>query len=462
LLIVDDEHAVRDSCREVAQEMGFKVFMAESVAAAALHLELQPFDVVLLDIKLPAAERLDFLLKIKQQQPATEVIVSTGHATVESVLTAMKSGAYDYLRKPFTRDQFRAVLQRITTDLGSSLENGNSPEHLTTGSGYSGLIGGSPEMEKLYRITAKVAGSRHPVLIVGESGTGKKTVARAIHFSGPFRDKPFVSVDCSSLPPLLLESELFGHAKGAFPGAVAAKEGLLSLAQHGTILLDNIAEMPLETQGKLLQALHEKRIRPAGSVKCIPIDVRVIAASTRDLESAMQQGSFRRDLYSRLNVVSLRLPALRERKADIRLLVEHFLDRIYRSGGVRRSISSDAMKQLLAYDWPGNVRELEDCIERAATTSFGPMLNPNDLPPQIQNASIVVSIASQAARAKIISLAELEKQAIISALQQLDGDKLMAAKMLGIGKTTLYRKLKQYGISDQWTMAISASAAKTG
>jgi DNA-binding NtrC family response regulator len=461
LLVVDDERWIRESCKEVAEEMGFKVFCADSAGAAARQLESHSIDVVILDIKLPGHDGLGLLLKIKQQQPETEVIMITGHATVDSVLTAMKSGAYDYLRKPFNLGDLKRLLERVTDHLRFSLENRITREHLKSNPGYAGMVGRSVKMEKLYRIIAKVASSRHPVLIRGESGTGKEMMARAIHFTGPFRDKPFIPVDCGSLSFSLMESELFGYVKGAFTGAVRAKEGLLSLANGGTIFLDEIGEMPLDLQAKLLRAMQEKEIRPAGSTKPTPIDVRIVAATNRDLEVAIQQGNFRRDLYFRLNVVSLELPPLQERKEDIHLLVDHFLERLSRSTGVRRSISTEAMKVLLAYDWPGNVRELENCLERASALSSTSLLNVSDLPPQIRSSnSQVVSIAS-GAKARIMTLAEMERQAIVSTLNQLDGDKLMTAKLLGIGKTTLYRKLKEYGITDRWAM-VEADQRETG
>lgn len=455
LLVVDDERWIRDSCKEVAEEMGFKVFMADTVLAAARQLESHAIDVVLLDIKLPGQDGLELLLKIRQQRPETEVIMITGHATVDSVLTAMKSGAYDYLRKPFTLSDLKRLLERVTDHLRFSLENRITREQLKNNPGYAGMVGRSSKMEKLYRIIAKVAGSRHPVLIRGESGTGKEMVARAIHFTGPFRDKPFIPVDCGSLSPSLMESELFGYVKGAFTGAVRPKEGLLSIANGGTLFLDEVGEMPIDVQSKLLRAMQEKEIRPAGSAKPTAIDVRIVAATNRDLEIAIQQGNFRRDLFFRLNVVNLELPPLQERKEDIHLLVDHFLERLSRSTGVRRSISTEVMKLLLAYDWPGNVRELENCLERAAAMSSSQLLNVSDLPPQVRSNNLqVVSIAA-GAKTRIVPLAELEKQAIITALNQLDGDKLTTAKMLGIGKTTLYRKLKEYGITDRWSVVES-------
>jgi two-component system response regulator HydG len=459
LLIVDDEHCIRDSCQEIAEEMGFKVFAAESAVAAVRQLEHHPIDVVLLDIKLPGPDGLELLMKIKQQQPETEVIMITGYATVDSVRAAMKNGAYDYLSKPFGVRELKMLLERVTEHLRFALENRMTREHLKTNPGYAGMIGRSPEMEKLYRIIANVASSRHPVLVQGESGTGKEMAARAIHFTGSFRDKPFIPVDCGSLSPTLIESELFGYAKGAFAGAIRPKQGLFSIADGGTVFLDEIGELPADLQAKLMRALQEKEIRPVGSTKTCPIDVRIIASTNRDLEAAIQQGGFRRDLFSRLNVVSLRLPPLRERRDerekidDIRLLVDHCLDRLARSTGIRHLVSTEAMKLLLAYEWPGNVRELENCLERAAVLSSGQVLHVSDLPSQIQNAKL--SSLANGNRNNIMPLAQLEKQAILNALNQLNGDKLTTAKMLGIGKTTLYRKLKEYGITDRWAMSIA-------
>ena len=308
--------------------------------------------------------------------------------------------------------------------------------------GFGNIIGRTPEMDKLYRIIGKAAHSAHPVLILGESGTGKEMVARAIHYSGPFRDKPFVPVDCGSLVPTLIESELFGHVKGAFTGASHAKEGLLALAVGGTVFLDEIGELPLDLQSKLLRALQEKEIRPVGSTKQVPINVRIVAATNRDLEQAVGQGEFRRDLYFRLNVLSLRIPPLRERRQDVPLLVNAFLERLSRASRRNLDVSDDVMKALVAYDWPGNVRELENCIERCCAMNSGPVIHTTDLPTSITGASARFGEGSSEER--IMRIADLEKQAIVGAIETLGGDKLMAAKLLGIGKTTLYRKLKEY------------------
>jgi len=308
--------------------------------------------------------------------------------------------------------------------------------------GFGNIIGRSPEMDRLYRIIGKAAHSAHPVLILGESGTGKEMVARAIHYSGPFRDKPFVPVDCGSLVPTLIESELFGHVKGAFTGASHAKDGLLALAEGGTVFLDEIGELPLDLQSKLLRALQEKEIRPVGSTKQVPINLRIVAATNRDLEQAVGHGEFRRDLYFRLNVLSLRIPPLRERRQDVPFLVGAFLERLSLASGRNLGLSDDGMKALVAYDWPGNVRELENCIERCCAMNSGPVIHTTDLPDCIAGGK--ERVEGQAPE-RIVPLADLERQAILGTMTQLNGDKLTAAKLLGIGKTTLYRKLKEYG-----------------
>jgi two-component system response regulator HydG len=314
-------------------------------------------------------------------------------------------------------------------------------------------------MEKLYRILSKVAFSTHPVLILGESGTGKELVARSIHFNGTNAAKPFIPVDCGSLVPTLIESELFGHVKGAFTGADRAKEGLLASADGGTVFLDEIGELPLDLQSKLLRALQEKEVRPVGATQTRPISARVLAATNRDLATMVEQGRFRKDLYFRLNVVNLRIPPLRDRHDDIAPLAMHFLEQMQQETGVVRTFSDEMVRTMVEYDWPGNVRELENAIERACALSSGPVLHMGDLPTQLQDfrmqrggtgrvSAEEALIVTGSERTEVVTLAEMEKQAILTTLKQLKGDKLMAARLLGIGKTTLYRKLKEYEISE--------------
>ena len=448
LLIVDDERSIREACREVAQSLGYTVHVADSAEHAFRLLEMQTFDTVLLDLRLPGAGGLEALRRIKERRPEAVVIVVTGYGTVQSAVQAMKNGAYDYVTKPFSVDELKLLLERVGSHLKLKSENRLLREKVKSKQGFGGIVGRAPEMEKLYRIIAKAANSVHPVLILGESGTGKEMVARSIHYSGPFRDKPFIPVDCGSLVPTLIESELFGHVKGAFTGANQAKDGLMAMAEGGTIFLDEVGELPVDLQAKLLRAIQEKEIRPVGSTRRVPINVRILAATNRDLEHAVTQGTFRRDLYFRLNVLSLRIPALRERRQDIPLLMAHFLERMVRTSGQEKILSDEALKALLAYDWPGNVRELENCLERAYAFTSGPLIHMTDLPHEIAKLpEHVLPAGNGNGHGKIVPIAELEKQMILNAIAELNGDKLQAARLLGIGKTTLYRKLKDYAAS---------------
>jgi DNA-binding NtrC family response regulator len=445
LLIVDDERPIREACREVAQSLGFSAFVADSAEHAYRLLDTQNVDVALLDLRLPGAGGLDALRRIKERRPEAIVVVVTGYGTVQSAVQAMKHGAYDYVTKPFSVDELKLLLERVATHLKLKSENRMLREKVRSKQGFGGIVGRAPEMEKLYRIIAKAANSAHPVLILGESGTGKEMVARSIHYTGPFRDKPFIPVDCGSLVPTLIESELFGYVKGAFTGANQAKDGLMAIAEGGTIFLDEVGELPVDLQAKMLRAIQEKEIRPVGSTRRIPINVRILAATNRDLEQAVMQGAFRRDLYFRLNVLSLRIPPLRERRQDIPLLIAHFLERTSRTSGHEKLLSDEALKAMLAYDWPGNVRELENCLERTFAFTSGPLIHTTDLPREIAKVPGLDAAPGEGnGRAKIIPMAELERQTILNAIAELNGDKLQAARLLGIGKTTLYRKLKDY------------------
>jgi DNA-binding NtrC family response regulator len=448
LLIVDDERSIRDACREVAQSLGFTPYVADSAEHAYRLLETQSIDAALIDLRLPGAGGLDALRRIKERRPEAIVIVVTGYGTVQSAVQAMKIGAYDYVTKPFSLDELKLLLERVVNHLRLKSENRMLREKVKSKQGFGGIVGRSPEMEKLYRIISKAANSIHPVLILGESGTGKEMVARSIHYTGPFRDKPFIPVDCGSLVPTLIESELFGYVKGAFTGAIQAKDGLMAIAEGGTIFLDEIGELPVDLQAKLLRAIQEKEIRPVGSTRRIPINIRILAATNRDLELAVTQGAFRRDLYFRLNVLSLRIPALRERRQDIPLLIAHFSERMGRNSGQEKILSDEALKAMLAYDWPGNVRELENCLERTCAFTSGPVIHTSDLPREIANIPGPEFSHSNGHR-KIVTMAELERQTILGAVAELNGDKLQAARLLGIGKTTLYRKLKDYAMHSQ-------------
>jgi DNA-binding NtrC family response regulator len=445
LLILDEDRAVREASREVAHSLGFSAHVAESSEQAYRMLESNGIDAVLLDLRLPGAGGLETLRTIRRRRPDAVVIVVTGYGTVQSAVQAMKDGAYDFVTKPFSLEELRHLLEGVAGHLRVKTENRVRRETIKSRQGFANIVGHAPEMEKLYRIIAKAGQSTHPVLILGESGTGKEMVAKAIHSSGPLRSKPFIPVDCGSLVPTLIESELFGHVRGAFTGATNPKDGLLAIAEGGTVFLDEIGELPIDLQAKLLRAIQEKEIRPVGSVKQVPINVRILGATNRDLEQAVNDGSFRRDLFFRLNVLTLRIPPLRERRQDVPLLVAHILERIGRDSGLEKTISDEALKALLAYAWPGNVRELENSLERACALSSNTEIQLRDLPTHLSSAP--AGLTEQPTNG-IVPIAELEKKTIFDALAHVNGDKMMAARLLGIGKTTLYRKLKEYEAED--------------
>ncbi len=369
----------------------------------------------------------------------------TQYGTIESAVEATRMGAADYVTKPFHIPELRTKLDRVVRSLELDQENRLLREQLRTRPGFGGLIGLSPKMQRVYRLIEKVSQHNYPVLILGESGTGKELVARSIHFSGPRKNKPIVPVDCSALVSTLIESELFGYVKGAFTGAMHNRQGLMEVANNGTLFLDEIGDLPIDLQAKILRALQEKEIRPVGSTDRVPIAVRIIAATNRDLDAAVRQGNFRQDLYFRLNVVQIKLPPLRDRKGDIPLLVNSFLEKFSGPDIEPQRVSEDVMTCLMAYDWPGNVRELENAVERAIALGSGPILHVGDLPSNLQHSNGERLLHSD----ELLPLEELERRAILRALREAGGDKLAAARLLGIGKTTLYRKLKLYDTQAQ-------------
>jgi two-component system response regulator HydG len=440
LLIVDDDRPAREGCREAAGALGCQTIVADCVEQALWLVSSRNIDVVLLGLKLADAARLQVLRQIKQKRSGVEIVIMATNAAARPAVEAIRAGACDYLTKPFGLEELRLSLERVASQLKSRIAAQQLSEQIKS-TGFGGMIGRAPEMDKVYRVISKAAQSIHPVLILGESGTGKELVARAIHYSGPFRDRPFIPIDCGSLVPSLIESELFGYAKGAFTGAAQPKQGLLAIAAGGTVFLDEVGELAIDLQAKMLRALQEKEIRPVGSTKAIPIDIRILAATNRDLEQAVRNGTFRRDLYFRLNVLNVRLPALRERHVDIPLLATHLLERISRTCGRSYALSDEATRALIAYNWPGNVRELENCIQRCCAMNSGPIIHAVDLPSYLMGTrQECVGVPAN----RISRIADLEREAILGAISQLNGDKLMAARLLGIGKTTLYRKLKQY------------------
>jgi DNA-binding NtrC family response regulator len=446
LLVVDDEQSIRRLCMTIGNTLGYGCAEAESAEAALGRLESDAPDLILTDLKLPAMSGVELLKQTKILLPHTEVAIMTGHGSIESAVDAMKLGAYDYIEKPFRVEKMRLLLQRMAEKVRLVTENEFLQERVTAEENLDGIIGTSANIQDVLRMISRLKDTRTSVLISGESGTGKELAARAIHFRGSMAKTPFVAVDCGSLVPTLMESELFGYEKGAFTGAMKSKAGLFQSAKGGTIFLDEIGELPLEMQAKLLRVLQEKEVRPVGSNEKVNVDVRVIAATNRDLEAAYRNGTFRKDLYFRLNVVTVHLPALRDRRSDIPVLVHHFLDRFAK--GSHLQVTAAAMNSLLQYDWPGNVRELENCIARAITLGDHETIDVIDLPPAIrtEQADSGVAPMQDAASLSTTALAEMEKMTILRVFEQANGDKALAGKMLGISRATLYRKLKRYNI----------------
>jgi DNA-binding NtrC family response regulator len=456
LLVVDADAAVRSGCTEIAQSLGYAVESTGDLGQGRSLLRAHAVDILLVNLLAESGLGLELISEVKLLYPDTSVVAMTASGSVNAAVEAMRCGASDYLTKPFTVDELSTVLERAAQRHMTDTATRQLRERFRLSQGLGAMIGRSAEMEKLYRILSKVALSSHPVLVLGESGTGKELVARTIHAYGPNGQKPFLPVDCGSLVPTLIESELFGYVKGAFTGANRSKDGLLVSAEGGTVFLDEIGELSLDLQAKLLRALQEKEVRPVGATHRVAIRARIVAATNRDLAGMVEKGSFRKDLFYRLNVVNLRLPPLRDRREDIPLLAAHFLDRISREHGRKFTLSDEALRTMMRYDWPGNVRELEHAVERACTFASGPVLRLGDLPTQLQQQGLEAGRAASPKNGAadgdgapaVKTLAELEREAILDAIRTLNGDKLQAAKMLGIGKTTLYRKLKEYGIAD--------------
>jgi two-component system response regulator HydG len=442
VLVLDDEPLLLRSLERILADDGHRIVLAESPEAAEATLADPELDVVLLDLLLGPTRGLELLERLKLERPEVEVIVITGNASIESAVGCIRLGAFDYLAKPFQD------AHRVRTTVRKALErrrlvtrNRELEEELRGRVPRYELIGRAASMRTLQRTIYSLRHNESHVLLRGESGTGKELVARAIHQSSPRSDGPFVPVDCGALPESIIESELFGHEKGAFTGAVGAP-GLFRIAEGGTLFLDEIGEISPAVQARLLRALQEKEIRPVGSARPVTVDLRVLAATHRDLGAMVAQGRFRQDLYYRLNVVRIDIPPLRERREDIPLLVHHF---IAKYGGERSRVSGiedTALAQLMEFDWPGNVRELENVIESSMALAEGPRLQPRDLP----RARAPFGAASTGPAGLPLSLEAYEGEALRRALAEANGDATAAAERLGIGRSTFYRKLAKHGI----------------
>ena len=448
VLVVDPDPLSQAHCARLLRDCGCQVTASDSAPGALALLASEIFDVALVDFRLASISGSNLPSAAKRAQPAINIIF-----TVEGIGNApsaqpLRLHGYPLLTKPLKIEQLTQALEAPPeAAIAPTLEALPRPPEVAAEE-FADMVGASQKVKKIYHLISKVALQRHPVLIMGESGTGKELVARAIHTQGPWRDKPFVPVDCGALPPTLIESELFGHVKGAFTGAAQSRQGLLAAAGAGTVFLDEIGELPIELQSRLLRALQEHEVRPLGSNERIKFEARIIAATNQDLEAAIKRNAFRKDLFFRLNVVTIKMPSLRDRKEDIPALVRHFLQRFDKRKPATH-ISDEALGRLMSYDWPGNIRELENCIQRAVSLGSGTFVQIQDLP----SAMLYQLARSSSTRQDLGTLQTLEQQAIRQALQATGGDRVRAAKLLGIGKTTIYRKLKEYGIETNPTEA---------
>jgi two-component system response regulator HydG len=449
ILIVDDETAILDTLQILLRREGFEVTAAQSGREALAHLESGTPHVVLSDIRMPGVSGLDLLAAIRERDPELPVILMTAQASLQSAMQAVNQGAFYYLQKPFSNDELVALCRRAAET--RTLKEENRALRRVIGRrddpGLRRPVGKYRAFVDLLKLAETVAPADSTVLLTGESGTGKEVVARYIHALSERADGPFISINCGALPENLLESELFGHLKGSFTGAVRDRDGLLVAAGGGTFFLHEVGESPPSLQVKLLRAVQEREVVPVGATEPIAIDVRIIAATNRDLEDEVRRGSFRSDLYYRLNVISLHLPPLRERASDIPLLAEHFLKNLSeRDGGRNFQLSEAALELLQRYDWPGNTRELENALERAAVLTRGEVIEVEALPARVAEERTQPLVDERPAENPTLEI--IERAYILWVLQSERGNKARAAEVLGIDPSTLYRKLNRYGISE--------------
>jgi len=444
ILAVDDDSVACELLREVLEQEGYEVDTATTGQAAMQLAREVPFDLALLDIRMPDINGIEVLKALKRVNPQMPVLMMTAYSSMDTTIEAIREGAYDYLSKPCKMEELTITVKRALEQYQLLRENQYFRQELREKYKFENIVGTTPAMLAVYKTVARLVDSKATVLIEGESGTGKELIARAIHFNGPRAERPFVAVECASLAESLLESELFGHVRGAFTGAVETKKGLFEIGDGGTIFLDEIAEISLGLQAKLLRVLQEHEIRRVGGTQPIALDVRVIAATNKNVEAQVKAGRFREDLFYRLNVVTLHLPPLRQRQEDIPLLANHFLRKYSEVDQKLIShITPEAMALLCAYHWPGNVRELDHTIERAVTLTMNNALLPGDLPPRLQRETDVPHLDTAP---PLLSLEELEKQHIQAVLRATAGNKKRAAQILGINRRSLYRMAKRYGL----------------
>ena len=451
VLIVDDEREMLTNCTRILRRCGYECLTAEtSEQGLALVHTVQP-DVVLVDLRMPGKSGIDIVKTVKSQYPHMEVVLMTAYASIETAVDAIKQGAFDYLPKPFTADQLQTVIQRTMRQQLSTQGAGRMRAEVDWRSDHGEMVGRSEAMEALREHIRKIAATEATVLITGESGTGKELVARSLHRCSRRSALPFVPVDCAALPESLLESELFGHEKGAFTGASLSRPGLFELAHTGTLFLDEVAELPPPLQAKLLRVLEARQLRRLGGRQLISVNVRVIAATNRDLTKAMESGAFREDLFYRLNVIPIHVPPLRERRGDIPLLTAHFLrSGLQASAAVPREFAPEAMELLEYYSWPGNVRELKNAIERARALANREAIQPEDLPGEVRHLGGEVADRSppmhsfKAAKQEIVT--EFEERSLRELMEQTGWNIAQAARASGVHRKTIERKLKRYNL----------------
>jgi DNA-binding NtrC family response regulator len=443
LLVVDDEPSARSTLALLLRKRGHRVLEADGLTTTTKRLGEEVFDLVVTDLRMPDGDGLDVLRAVKAHAPETEVILFTAFAGWRSAKEAIRLGALDYFEKGDDPDELYHRIDKALAERALRRENENLREQLRERYGLPGLIAQSPAMHGVLDLVERVAPTNATLLIQGESGTGKEVIAKAVHHASTRAARPFVAVNCGAVPETLLESELFGFTRGAFTGAVASKRGLFEEANGGTLFLDEIAEMAAALQVKLLRALQSGEIRRLGATQSTTIDVRVIAATNRNLAALISDGSFREDLFYRLNVIEVVLPPLRERREDIPALAEHFTTRAASKLGRDVRLSAEVVERLLRYPWPGNVRELENAIERAVILTRGDTITPEDLPPHV---AAGLNLGPSPALPRQTTLAEMERDHILLTLERFGRNHSAAAEALGIGRTTLWRKLKEYGI----------------
>jgi DNA-binding NtrC family response regulator len=441
ILVVDDDPEMCSLLSEVLRGEGFSVLTTGDSLEASRILKKEEFEVLITDLKMKGLKGLDLLEEAKKVAPLTPVIIITAFGTIESAIQAMKMGAYDYVTKPFQMDEIVLTVKKALENNLLKKEVVRLKKEVQSRYHFHQLIGQSPAMQKIYDLIERIRASSSNVLITGESGTGKELVARAIHYSGGRKEGAFIAVNCAAIPETLLESELFGYKRGAFTDAKTDKRGLIFEATEGTIFLDEITEMPPVLQAKLLRVIEERQVRPLGDTKSYSVDARIISASNRDIKELIHQGRFREDLYYRLKVIDIELPPLRERREDIALLVQHFINRFGKEPKKISGISEEALKILINYFWPGNVRELENVIQRAITLCQQEVILPQDLPASLVHEADK-NLVEKGLREKY-TVDQLEKEYIKRVLIEVEGNKSRAAEILGLDRKTLYRKLEE-------------------